>query len=192
MASSSAPQDVQRENARFQQDTRPISFFGKVKSYITAPFSWLMGTNEDTNDYEERDGAGKRKRSPMAPSEPTEEEEAQHLGTKRAPIKRVRYQTDHESASLRQEPLSVFASNLHTDLVFLYQCSAFRVHPFLAFRFCRCPVFRFYECPVFCVYECPVFCVYECPVFCVYECPVFRVYSYLAFRVFPYSAFRFC
>ena len=107
MASSSAPQDVQRENARFQQDTRPISFFGKVKSYITAPFSWLMGTNEDTNDYEERDGAGKRKRSPMAPSEPTEEEEAQHLGTKRAPIKRVRYQTDHESVSLRQEPLSV-------------------------------------------------------------------------------------
>ena len=107
MASTSTPQDVQRANARLQQDPRPVSFFGKVKSYITAPFSWLMGTNEDTNDYEERDGAGKRKRSSMAPLESTEEEEVQYLGTKRAPIKRVRYQTDRVSLSLRQEPLSV-------------------------------------------------------------------------------------
>ena len=99
-----------------------MSFFGKVKSYITAPFSWLMGTNEDTNDYEERDGPGKRKRSPMAPLEPTEEEEARHLGTKRAPIKRVRYQTDHESVSLRQEPLS--ASHLASTLTQSFPTSA--------------------------------------------------------------------
>ena len=122
MASSSAPQDVQRENARLQQDTRPMSFFGKVKSYITAPFSWLMGTNEDTNDYEERDGPGKRKRSPMAPLEPREGEEAQHLGTKRAPIKRVRYQTGHEPVSLRQEPLS--ASHLASTLTQSFPTSA--------------------------------------------------------------------
>ena len=101
MASTSTPQDVQRANARLQQDPRPVSFFGKVKSYITAPFSWLMGTNEDTNDYEERDGAGKRKRSSMAPLESTEEEAVQYLGTQRAPIKRVRYQTNRISASLR-------------------------------------------------------------------------------------------
>jgi len=30
-----------------QQDTHPISLFGRVKSYFTTPFSWLMGTNED-------------------------------------------------------------------------------------------------------------------------------------------------
>ena len=122
MASSSAPRDVQRENARLQQDTRPMSFFGKVKSYITAPFSWLMGTNEDTNDYEERDGPGKRKRSPMAPLEPREGEEAQHLGTKRASIKRVRYQTGHEPASLRQESLS--ASHLASTLTQSFPTSA--------------------------------------------------------------------
>ena len=81
-----------------------------------------MGTNEDTNDYEERDGPGKRKRSPMAPLEPREGEEAQHLGTKRASIKRVRYQTDHESVSLRQEPLS--ASHLASTLTQSFPTSA--------------------------------------------------------------------
>ena len=162
MASSSASQDVQRENARFQQDTRPISFFGKVKSYITAPFSWLMGTNEDTNDYEERNGAGKRKRSPTAPSEPTEEEEAQHLGTKRAPIKRVRYQTGHESASLRQEPLSVPHFNFHTDPVLLYQCPPCCIY--------QCPAAPIYPCPPCRVYQCPAAPIYPCPLCHVYQC----------------------
>ena len=44
MPSSAASQ---REDTRRQQDTRPISLFGRVTSYLTAPFSWLMGTNED-------------------------------------------------------------------------------------------------------------------------------------------------
>ena len=37
----------QREDMRLQQDTRPISLFRRVISYLTAPFSWLMGKNED-------------------------------------------------------------------------------------------------------------------------------------------------
>jgi len=53
-------------HTRLQQDTPPISFFTKVKSYLFAPFSWLMGTNE------ERDDTGQQ--LPATPSEPIEEE----------------------------------------------------------------------------------------------------------------------
>jgi len=51
---------------RLQQDTHPISFFTKVKSYLFTPFSWLMGMNE------ERDDAGQQ--LPATSSEPIEEE----------------------------------------------------------------------------------------------------------------------
>ena len=186
MASTSTPQDVQRANARLQQDPRPVSFFGKVKSYITAPFSWLMGTNEDTNDYEERDGAGKRKRSSMAPLESTEEEAVQYLGTKRAPIKRVKYQTNRISASLRQEPLSV-SHSASTLTLYVYQCPAFRIY--------QCPAFRVYQCPAFRVYQCPAFRVrprigviearasirlpfsFHTDPVCLYQRPAVRVYQ---------------
>ena len=69
MPSSAASQHRQREDTHFEQDTAPTSFFTKVKSYLTAPFSWLMGTND------ERDDAGQQ--SPATPSELRETERAQ-------------------------------------------------------------------------------------------------------------------
>lgn len=77
-------QHGQRENTHLEQETRPASFFGRVRGYLVAPFSWLMGANEqrDANDYEERDSAGQQ--SPATPSEPAEEEEV---------ITPVRYQS---------------------------------------------------------------------------------------------------
>ena len=90
------PQDGQRENTRLPQDAPPNSAIGTVKNIIATPFSSLMGPD----DYEGRNGPGKRRRTATAPATPTEEE-VQYLGTSRAPVKRVRYQTDQVSASLR-------------------------------------------------------------------------------------------
>ena len=98
MPSSAAPQHSQREDTRLQQDTRPISFFAKVKSYLFAPFSWLMGTNE------ERDDAGQR--LPATPSEPIEEE-VPFRQTERA---RVRYQADQVSPSSASTRTQSFVS----------------------------------------------------------------------------------
>jgi len=89
MASSSVPQHDQRENTRLQQDTRSRSILGIAKNFIITPLSWFMKTNqESTNDYEERDGAGKRRRSA-------------EVGTDR--VKRVRFQSGQLLASSRQE-----------------------------------------------------------------------------------------
>ena len=84
-----SPQHGQRENTHLEQETRPASFFGRVRGYLVAPFAWLMGTNEqrDANDYEQRDSAGQQ--SPATPSEPAEEEEVQYPGS----ITPVRYQS---------------------------------------------------------------------------------------------------
>ena len=85
-------------HTRLQQDTPPISFFAKVKSYLFAPFSWLMGTNE------ERDDAGQR--LPATPSEPIEEE-VPFRQTERA---RVRYQADQVSPSSASTRTQSFVS----------------------------------------------------------------------------------
>jgi len=85
-------------HTRLQQDTPPISFFAKVKSYLFAPFSWLMGTNE------ERDDAGQR--LPATPSEPIEEE----VPFRQTECARVRYQADQVSPSSASTRTQSFVS----------------------------------------------------------------------------------
>ena len=100
MSSSSTPRDGQREDTRLQQDTRPRTFLGTIKNIFTASFAWLMAI-DDYDDYEERDGPGKRKRTATPPvetkeekekekeeEEEEEEEEIQYLGRKSPEPKR--------------------------------------------------------------------------------------------------------
>ena len=99
MPSSAASQ---HEDTRLQQDTCPISLFGRVKSYLTAPFSWLMCTNEDNLPTTPSDQ--------VSPSRPSVSTSPQSLTSTRTHTARTQF-----SASTRPQP-STLTSTQHLQV----------------------------------------------------------------------------
>ncbi|KAJ8519874.1 hypothetical protein ONZ45_g3239 [Pleurotus djamor] len=120
----------QASNGSFHRNrppvTRSTSIFGTLKSFVTAPFSWLVSTSEEFAD--EKDDLGKRRRvaggertNTLANGEATHEsfvdvDEGITRGTKRLRVsspKRQDHRTDHAQAGYNDPPANAFSSNAY-------------------------------------------------------------------------------
>lgn len=130
MASSSSSGNQRRRPLTKRQPPsgRNSSFFGSLKSLVTAPLAWFASTDdfEDSKDFQ-----GKRRRLAGAPSEPAVEEDDRSARNKRmrihSPPRDESYsQTTASVHGYLDPPGSVFQSQQHRQSNPLVQPSSIR------------------------------------------------------------------
>lgn len=111
MASSSSHSTQRRKRSQKRQPVArsTSSLFGTIKNIVTAPLTWFSATD----DFEDKDSQGKRRRLVAAPAEPSSDDDERAARNKRM---RIQSPPKHSlPAPYLDPPISVFYSEKRND-----------------------------------------------------------------------------